>query len=84
VAARLTVRFIDCVFEAIYASDALEPLPWRRTTLDDRRELLDVRSAAVCLLRDLSLGRPAHPALVERLLADEVIGDYLRERKLLI
>lgn len=80
----LVVRFVDLVLRAVDIGDALQALPWERSTLEDLADLLAVRSAACCLLRDLSLGKPAHPALVAKLLGDDEVGDYLRERKLLV
>lgn len=84
VAARWTIRYVDQVLRTIHAVDAMESLPWRRSTIDDLGELLSVRSAAVCLLRDLSLGKPAHPALIAGLLADADVRDYLTSLDLAI
>ena len=81
---RLAIKHVDRVLAAMDAEDDLETLPWRRSTLDDRRELLAVRSAGVCLLRDLDLGRKPHPALIAAIRDDAVIAEIMRERGLLV
>jgi len=81
--AKMAIRFTDRVLAAIDAMDEREALPWQRSTLADRRELLAARSAAVCLLRDLSIGRPARRDLVVALLGDEIVSAMLHERGLL-